>query len=324
MADWKMIRTYWPQYKVSNVWAMVRNSFKEPKVCRDEFHGLVVITGATSGIGYHTARRYASAGARLLLVNRSLEKSERLVEELQREFGAQCRYLIADLSRVEDMHRVGESLAGLEEPIDILIHNAGAYLGKRVLTPDRLETTFAVNYLAPFVITSLVQEKMKAQGRGRILFVSSEGYRFAVWGLQLNDLNWERRRYSGLGAYGSSKLAQVLSMMLFQQQFAGSGVTVNAMHPGMVRTATGRDNGAAYLWFKRTTIDRVSKSSEVSAEALYYLGVSGDMEGISGRFFNLTTEEELAPPALDRTEAEKLWRISLNQGDLREQDKEEP
>ncbi|MGB9695132.1 MAG: SDR family NAD(P)-dependent oxidoreductase [Caldisericaceae bacterium] len=316
MSDWKKVRKYWPQYKVSNIWAMVKNSFKQPKSCNENFNGLVVITGATSGIGYNTARKYASYGAKLILINRSLQKSEILSKELQRDFGVQCSYIIADLSRIDEMHRVGKSLLELDEPIDVLIHNAGTYLKKRTLTPDGIETTFAVNYLAPFVITYLIKDKMKSQSNGRIIFVSSEGYRFAVWGLKLDDLNFENRRYSGLEAYGSSKLAQILSMMIFKDYFEGTGVTVNAMHPGMVRTATGRDNGAIYLWFKRNFIDRVSKSSQISADALYYLGTSKEVESVSGKFFNLTTEEGLAPPALDREEALKLWEVSLKEGRL--------
>lgn len=309
-------RKYWRDYKWSNVFAMVKNSFKEPKVCVEDFNGLVVITGATSGIGYHTARKYASHGARLITVNRNPEKSEKLCKELEREFGADCRYIIADLSRIEDMHRVGNALASLEEDIDVLIHNAGVYLQRKTLTPDGIETTFAVNYLSNFVITFLLMDKLKAQGHGRVILVSSEGYRFAAWGIDLNDINWDKRRYTGLRAYGASKLAQLLSMMIFDEKFRGSGVTINAMHPGFVRTGTGRENGPLYRWFKRNILDRLSKSPEISAEALYYLGVSKELEGVSGKFFHLTTEEELAPPARDREVAEKLWELSLKLGRL--------
>jgi NAD(P)-dependent dehydrogenase (short-subunit alcohol dehydrogenase family) len=146
--------------------------------------------------------------------------------------------------------------------------------------------------------------------------VNSEGYRFAVWGLRLDDLNWQKRRYSGLGAYGSAKIAQLLSMIIFNEYFKDSGVTINAMHPGAVRTGTGRENSAFYKWYKRSVIDRLSQSPEISAEALYYLGVSKEMDGVSGKFFNLTTEEELAPPALDREAAQKLWEVSLSMGGL--------
>jgi len=290
----------------------------DPEICDDAFEGrLVVITGATSGIGYHTARKYASRGAHLLTINRNEQKSAMLCEEIRREFGVPCTYWVADLSRLSDMHQVGRALAELETPIDVLIHNAGLYLSQQHVTEDGLEMTFAINYLASFVITYLVRDKLKAQGRTRIIFVNSEGHRFAAWGLRLDDLNWEKRRYTGLRAYGQSKLAQLLAMMLFHDDFAGSGVTINAMHPGMVATDTGKDNGPVYRWFKRNVIDRLSKPATVSAEALYTLGVSSKFTGVSGKFFNLTRIEEVTPPAQDRSVAQALWDISLGLGDLR-------
>ncbi|MBN1260666.1 MAG: SDR family NAD(P)-dependent oxidoreductase [Anaerolineae bacterium] len=312
------VRKYWGQYEWSNVRTMIKNSMVDPEICPEAFGDrLVVITGATSGIGYHTARKYASQGARLLTINRNEEKSGALCEEIKRDFGVACDYRIADLSRLTEVHSVGNALAEMEAPIDVLIHNAGLYLSKRTLTVDGIEMIFAVNYLASFVINALVMEKLQAQTAARIILVGSEGYRFAVWGLRLNDLNWEQRRYTGLRAYGASKMAQLLTMLVFHDAFRGSGVTINAMHPGMVRTNTGRDNGLIYRWYKRTIIDRLSKSPEVSAEALYYLGASTTLDGVSGKFFNLTRQEELAPPARDWEVAEALWELSLKMGGLK-------
>jgi len=311
------ILKYWPQYKWSNIIAMIKNNMAMPEISNNYFKNrFVVITGATSGIGYYSARKYASAGANILTINKNEEKSQNLCQELKRDFGVECNYMIADFSKLDEVHKVGESLASLNQTIDVLLHNAGLYLSKKNLTVDGLEMNFAVNYLAPFVITYLVSEKMKSQGNGRIIFVGSEGYRFAVWGLRLDDLNWEKRRYSGLRAYGSSKTAQLLSMIIFNDGFRGSGVTINAMHPGMVKTKTGRDNGIIYRWYKRNLIDRFSRSPEVSAEAIYYLGTSEKLGEISGKFFNQTTEEELAPPAQDREIAEQLWEMSINIGRL--------
>jgi len=308
---------YWGQYRWSNVFAMIRNNMADPEICDDTFEGrLVVITGATSGIGYHTARKYASRGAHLLTINRDEQKSAALCEEIRREFGVPCAYWIADLSRLSDMHHIGRALAELETPIDVLIHNAGLYLSRKHVTEDGLEMTFAINYLASFVITYLVRERLKAQGRARVILVNSEGHRFAVWGLRLDDLNCDKRRYVGLRAYGESKLAQLLAMMLFHDDFVGSGVTINAMHPGMVATRTGRDNGPVYRWFKRNVIDRLSKPATISEEALCTLGVSSKFTGVSGKFFNLTRVEEVTPPAQDRSVAQALWDISLGLGGL--------
>jgi NAD(P)-dependent dehydrogenase (short-subunit alcohol dehydrogenase family) len=141
--------------------------------------------------------------------------------------------------------------------------------------------------------------------------VNSEGHRFAAWGLRLDDLNWEKRRYSGLKSYGSAKLAQLLSMIVFDEHFQNTGVSINAMHPGAVKTDTGQENGPVYRWFKRNFIDKSLRSPQISAEALYYLGVSKEVEAVSGKFFNLTTKEEPAPPALDREVAYELWGKSL-------------
>jgi retinol dehydrogenase-13 len=308
----KNFTKYFREYEWSNVFAMIKNNRSDPAICNEDFNDkLVVITGATSGIGYHTARKYASHGANLLCINRNLQKSEALCQEIKNEFGVNCEYKIADLSNLENIHHVAEELLTLDKPIDVLIHNAGIYLTKRELTPDGIEKVFAIQYLSSFIINFIITDKLKSQEKARIILVNSEGHRFAAWGLRLDDLNWEKRSYSGLKSYGSAKLAQLLSMIVFDEHFRESGVSINAMHPGAVKTDTGQENGAIYRWYKKNFIDKSLKSPEISAEALYYLGVSKDVEGISGKFFNLTTVEEPAPPALDREVAYELWKKSL-------------
>lgn len=303
---------YFREYAWSNIIAMIRNNQKDPKICSERFENkLVVITGATSGIGYHTARRFAKAGANLLCINRNLQKSEALCLEISREFGVQCQYKIADLSSLKDIKAVADELANLELPIDVLIHNAGVYLTKRELTTDGLEKLFVVHYLSTFIINYRLIDKLKSQRKARILMVGSEGHRFAAWGLNLEDLNWEKRRYSGLKSYGSAKTAQLLSMLIFDQLFENTGVSINTMHPGAVKTETGQENGPLYRWFKRNFFDKSLKSPLISAEALFYLGASPEMDHVSGKFFNLTTAEIPAPPALDLEVASELWDKSL-------------
>jgi NAD(P)-dependent dehydrogenase (short-subunit alcohol dehydrogenase family) len=287
---------------------MLKNMKAEPERCGDRFDGkLVAITGATSGIGLYTARKYASMGARLVMINRNKEKSELVCRAIAADFGVKAEYCTADLSLLADMQRAGRYLAGLGQPIGALIHNAGFHLETRHETADGLEANFALHYLAPFVITKMLMPIFSRDRAGRIIFVGSEGYRFATWGLDLDDLQWERNRYSGLKAYAAGKLAQLLSMHIFARELAPSGVTINAMHPGMVRTETGKDNGKLYKWYKRTFIDSRSATPDISAEALYYLGASAALARTSDTFFHLTTEEELAPPALDMEAAEVLW-----------------
>ena len=306
------IRRYWPQYEWSNVWSMFRNMKSRPARCEERFDGrTVVITGASSGVGYHTARKYASMGARVVMVNRNAEKSERVRRELAETFGAVVEHFIADLSLLDGMRRTGSWLAALDGPIDVLIHNAGLHLEKRQETPDGLETNFALHYLAPFVITGMLAPKLEGQGAGRVIFVGSEAYRFAAWGLDLDDLQWERRRYTGIKAYGAGKLAQLLCMHRFAGDFAPHGVTVNAMHPGMVKTETGKDNGRLYQWYKKSVIDGRSGSPDLSAEALYHLGAAPGLAAKTDTFFHLTTEEELSPPARDLEAADALWTRTL-------------
>ncbi|MEO0129395.1 MAG: SDR family NAD(P)-dependent oxidoreductase [candidate division WOR-3 bacterium] len=291
---------------------MIRNNRLDPKTCSDNFENkLVVITGATSGIGYFTAVKYASHGANLCCVNRNEEKSRVLRDEIENKYKVKCDCIIADLSRLNEIRRVGEILLNSDIHIDVLIHNAGIYLTHRQITEDGIEKVFVVNYLSSFMLNFILKDKLKKQGKARIIIVNSEGHRFVIWGLRLDDLNWEKRRYSGLRSYGYAKTAQLLSMLIFNEYFKDSGVTINGMHPGAVRTETGKENGPVYRWIKENIYDKMLKSPEISAEALYYLGVAKDMDGISGKFFNLTTEENPAPPARDREVAWELWEKSL-------------
>lgn len=303
---------YIRQYKWANIFAMIRNGKRPPRICRDDCRGkLVVITGATSGIGRVTALKYAAMGANLLCINRNPDKSTALKEEIEGKHGVSCDFMIADLSRREDVYRVANALAEMPRPIDVLIHNAGVYLTQREVTVDGLEKVFAVHYLSSFIINYLLADKLKAQAEARIIMVGSEGHRFAAWGLRMDDLNWERRRYSGLGSYGSAKLAQLLSVQRFAALFKDSGVCINTMHPGAVKTETGQENGPVYQWFKKHWLDKLLTSAKVSAEALYYLGASPKLKGVSGKFFNLTTLEQPAPPALDKEAAAELWTATL-------------
>ncbi len=318
MKDKKFFK-YFKEYEWSNIFAMIRNNRLDPKICTDDFKNkLVVITGATSGIGYHTARKYAAQGANILCINRNIQKSEALCLEIESEFGVKCDFKIADLSNLKDIYRVADELLNYATPIDVLIQNAGIYLTKRELTSDGIEKVFVVHYLSSFIINYLLMDKLKSEGKARIIMVGSEGHRFAAWGLKLDDLNWEKRSYSGLKSYGSAKLAQLLSMIVFDEHFKNSGVTINTMHPGAVKTETGQENGIVYRWFKRIFLDRTLKSPLISAEALYYLGVSKEIKTVSGKFFNLTSQEEPAPPALDKEVAYKLWRKTLELSRLQE------
>ncbi len=309
---------YLKEYKWSNIFAMLRNNMLSPEICTDDFEDrLVVITGATSGIGFAAAEKYASQGAEILGINRNEQKSKDCCRTLESLYQAKCSYVLADFSRLAEIHAVANKLSKLDRDIDVLIHNAGVFNTKKIFTEDDLEMVFQVNYLSTFILNYYLKEKFKSQNHGRILFVNSEAHRFAVWGLNLDDLTWERNRYSGLKSYGAAKTAQLLSMIKLSDFFETSGVTVNAMHPGNVKTNSGQNNSEIYKFLKRIVVDRTAQSPEVAAEALYFLGVSSKMDHTSGKFYNLTTLEEPAPPALDREAAENLWTLSLKLGGLK-------
>jgi len=309
---------YFKEYKWSNILTMLKNQKLKPIKCKDKFKNkLVVITGATSGIGMDAAIKYASNGADILTINRNEDKSKELCKMLKDKYNTNCSYLIADFSVLADVHKVGKELAKLNRNIDVLIHNAGVYLTKKEITKDNLEKVFQTNYLSTFIINYYLKDKFIKQNSGRIIYVNSEAHRFAAWGLHLDDINFNKHKYSGLKSYGSAKLAQLLSIIKFNELFIGTEVTINAMHPGNVKTNSGKDNGKLYKLFKKIIIDKNSKSIEYSSDSLYYLGVSKDINNVSGKFFNLTTIEEPAPPALDKEEAERLWLISLKLGGLK-------
>ncbi|WP_218150987.1 SDR family NAD(P)-dependent oxidoreductase [Trichococcus pasteurii] len=298
---------------------MIKNNSKSPLICSDDCKDkLVVITGATSGIGYAVANKFASKGADLICINRNKERSEALKHEIESAYKVTCDYILADFSSMADTHQAARRLLEIEKPIDIIIHNAGIYLTKRQITSTGIEKVFMVNYLSSFIMNYILKYKLKSQGKCRIVLVNSEGHRFAAWGMRFDDLDWSKRRYSGLKSYGTAKLAELLAMIKFEEYFRGSGVTINAMHPGAVKTATGQDNGPLYKWFKKNVLDKTLNPVSVAAEAMYCLGVSEDLAAISGEFFNLTTLEEPAPPALDVENAIVLWEISLKMGNLNE------
>lgn len=304
----KGIKRYWAAYKFSMIFELLKNMGRSPQSNSDRFEGkTVVITGATSGIGYYTAKKFAAMGSHVIMINRSLDKSKAVADEIFKTYGCQIDYFVADLSSLEDIKRVGHFLLHLEQPIDVLIHNAGVHLEKRKETSDGLEVNFVVHYLCPLIMTHMLLPKYRKDQRGRILLVSSEAYRFAAWGLDLEDLQWVKRKYTGLKAYGSNKLAQILSMHQLSDALAPYHTTINAMHPGMVRTDSGKDNSPFYQWYKRNLLDKISSTADISAEAIYYLGTSSELSTSRNLFFHLTTPETLAPPAQDTEAAEALW-----------------
>jgi NAD(P)-dependent dehydrogenase (short-subunit alcohol dehydrogenase family) len=268
-----------------------------------------VVSGATSGVGLAAVRRLARAGAQIVMVCRNRVKAEGIRQELAAQYGAAAEIVTADFGELDEVRQASETLLASLPRIDVLIHSVGVHCTTRTTTPDGLETAFCVNHLGPFLMTYRLLERLKQSAPARIINVNSEGHRFG--GLNLDDLNWQRRFYIGLRGYGASKTAQLLTTWEFADRLRGSGVTINAMHPGDVRTNIGNNNGPLYRWFLRHVTWHLLKDVAISGEALYYLAAAPEMAEVSGRFFHLTIDEKPAAHALDRALGRRVWEASL-------------
>jgi retinol dehydrogenase 13 len=269
---------------------------------------ICVLTGATSGVGFQAARRLAQGGASLILVCRNLEKAAQVQNELEHEYGTPVKPLQADFSSFKDVRKAASAILNDFPRIDVLINNAGLHNTKRVLAENGVELVFQVNHLASFLFTRLLLSRLIESAPARIIQVNSQGHRFG--GLDLDDLDWRKRRYRGLQGYGASKTAQLLTVWELADRLQGSGVTINAMHPGNVRTMIGMNNGWLYQWYQRHLLWPILKDPVISGNAIYYLAAAPELAGVSGRFFNLTIDEKPAAHAFDRSLGKRVWRIS--------------
>jgi retinol dehydrogenase 13 len=304
--------TYLLQYRFRDMGELIRNERRDPRGSDAGLKGkTVVLSGATSGIGLETARLFAGKGARLICLNRDPRRSAALEEELKRSFDCEIRTITVDFESLEQVRGCAMKLLALENPIDALIHNTGVYYTKKILSRDNIEIVFQVNHLCSFLINYILKERLKSENRARIIHVNSEGHRFSLSGVHVDDLEWKRHIYTGLKSYGAAKTAQLLTMLKFSEYFSDCAVTINAMHPGNVATNIGNNNGRIYRALKKNIVLPSAKNPLVSAKALMYLASSGEIEGISGKFFNLTTEERPAPHARDRGAVMAVWDKSL-------------
>ena len=269
---------------------------------------LCVITGATSGVGLAAAKRLALGGANLVLVARNREKAEGVKRELQAAHPVKVDVVIADFIRLDDVRRAAREISEAYPAIDVLINCAGLHNTRRRMTPDGNEMTFQVNHLASFLLTMTLLNNISKSPQGRILQVNSEGHRFG--GLHLRDLDWRIRFYTGLRAYGASKLAQLMTVHTLAGLVSETGVTVNAMHPGTVGTNIGSNNGILHrgmMALGRTFL----KPPTISGEALYYLAAAPELKQTTGKYFYLTVETIPMADALNDTTREEIWKISL-------------
>ena len=268
---------------------------------------VVVITGATSGIGQVAAERLAERGARIVLVARDRARGEATLARLRARapgLGHSIHY--ADLSRLSEMKRVASEIAALEPRIDVLINNAGAIFNSRQITEDGLELTFATNHMAYFVLTHGLRERLVASAPARVINTASNAHRGSR--LDFNDLQ-SARGYGGLKVYGRSKLCNILYTRELARRLAGTGVIANCLHPGFVATRIGDQSGGLQAY-----VIRLAKvfaiSPEKGAETVVYLATSDDVANVTGGYFFQCRPATPSRKAQDDTAAGQLWRES--------------
>lgn len=268
-----------------------------------------VVSGSTSGVGLAAVKRLARGGAHIVMVCRNVEKAEGVRREIVAQHHVPVEVVTADFSDLDQVRHAAEILLRDYPRIHVLINSVGLHSTSRILTRAGFELVFCVNHLGPYLLTHLLLDRLRQSAPARIIQVNSEGHRFG--GLNLDDLDWKRRRYKGLQSYGASKIAQLLTVWEFADRLTGSGVTINAMHPGDVRTNIGNNNGPLYRWWLHNVTWHVLKDPVISGEALYYLAAAPEMADVSGRFFHLTIDEKPAAHALDRETGRRIWDLTL-------------
>jgi NAD(P)-dependent dehydrogenase (short-subunit alcohol dehydrogenase family) len=268
---------------------------------------VVVVTGATSGIGAFAADRLAQKGARIVFIARDRARGEETRRHLQ-AVAAHTDHTVhyADLSRLSEMQRVAKEIADSEPHIDVLVNNAGAMFTDRQVTEDGLERTFALNHMSYFVITNLLLERLKATAGARIVSTASDAHRGTA--LEFDDLQ-SSRGYSGFRVYGRSKLMNILFTRELARRLAGSGVTANCLHPGFVDTGFG-DASGGLMGFAIRAAKMFARTPERGAETIVYLASSPEVNGKSGGYYHDCRPATPTRAAQSDADARRLWDIS--------------
>lgn len=269
---------------------------------------IALITGATSGIGRATAEALARQGLTVVLVARDPHKGRAVLDEIKTRTGSgSLDLLVSDLSSQASIRELAAAYKNRYDRLHVLVNNAGGFFSDRRTTVDGLELTFAFNHLAYFLLTNLLLDRLRAGAPARIVNVSSEAQ--AMTGLNFDDLQAERR-YDGQRAYSQSKLANVVFTYALARRLAGSGVTANAVHPGVVRTNFGRENPSLVFRLLFPLIDRFMLTPEKGAATPIYLATSAEIEGVSGQYFANQKPKRSNPVSYDLGVQERLWEVS--------------
>lgn len=268
---------------------------------------VILITGATNGIGLEAARALGRSGARLVIVGRSADKTNATADLIRRDTGADVTPLIADLSQQADIRALAADFKSRFDRLDVLINNAGAYFNSKQMTADGFEMTFALNHLSYFLLTHLLLDVIKDSAPARIINVSSNAHKFG--GIDFDNLQAEKR-FGGMIAYGQSKLENILFTYELARRLEGTGVTVNALHPGVVRTGFGKNNGALMTVAMNIFQGITGISAEQGADTIVYLASSPEVAEVSGKYFYKRRAIKSSAVSYDTDAAARLWAIS--------------
>ncbi len=274
---------------------------------------ICLVTGATSGMGAVTARALAQRGATVVLVGRDPERGATAVDRIRRETANRAvEFMLADLSSQEQVRELARRFEARCPRLNVLVNNVGALFMRRGESVDGLEMTLALNHLAPFLLTNLLLDRLQAGAPARVVTVSSYGHKQGH--IDFEDLQFVRRRYTGLEAYRQSKLANVLFAYELARRLTGTGVTANAVNPGNVATSFGFNNlrflrGPA-VSVAHAVYRLVAASPEQGARTAIYLATSPEVEGVSGSYFEKLTAVSSSAESYDTAVASRLWEAS--------------
>jgi NAD(P)-dependent dehydrogenase (short-subunit alcohol dehydrogenase family) len=270
-----------------------------------------LVTGATSGLGAVTALELARRGAAVVVAGRDAQKVGAQADAIRRATGARVETAVADLASLAEVRRLAAEVAGRFERLDLLVNNAGTYLFERTLTADGLEKTFAVNYLSHFLLTNLLLDRLRESPSARIVSLSSVAHRDGK--IEWDNLQGERH-YERLDAYARSKLAILMFTYELARRLAGTHVTANAVHPGIVATGLGGEGDFVRGWLRVRVRNLLKRGSmltpEQGARAILYAATAPELEGVSGRYLDQGQDVKSSPASYDEAVAARLWAVS--------------
>ena len=277
----------------------------------------VLVTGGTSGIGRATAAGLAAKGAHLAITGRDRERAQHAAREIRAAGHAPVDVFIADLSSQEEVRRLANELLETYTRIDVLVNNVGGYWNTRHVTADGLEHTFALNHLAPFLLTNLLLGQLKKSAPARVVTVASNAH--SMGQIDFDDLQGERS-YSGATAYNQSKLANVLFTYELARRLQATAVTANALHPGVVRTSFGAEDRGAFQRLLVPLMRLFMKAPARGAATSIYLASSPDLEHVTGLYFANGKPKRSSERSYDEAVAARLWQVSADLVGLDEAD----